>query len=72
MCKACKEGDLALRFQARFTKNIEFSLETCVKVEKKVIWHYVLRRDLEVLNAPALHWLWFGAQECTALEGEGR
>ena len=41
-------------------------------VKKNVIWHYVLRRDLEVLNAPALHWLWFGAQECTAPEGEGR
>ena len=37
-----------------------------------VIWHYVLRRDLEVLNSPALRWLWFGAQECTAPEGEGR
>ena len=37
-----------------------------------VIWHYVLRRYLEVLNSPALRWLWFGAQECTAPEGEGR
>ena len=53
-------------------KNIDFPLEICVKVEKQVIWHYVLRRDLEVLNSPALRWLWFGAQECTAPEGEGR
>ena len=40
-------------------------------VKKHVILHYVLRRDLEVLNSPALRWLWFGAQECTAPEGEG-
>jgi len=53
-------------------KNVHFPLDWCVKVEKKMIWHYVFRRVLEDLNAPALHWLWFGAQECTALEGEGR
>ena len=41
------------------------------KVAKKVIWHYVFRRDLGVRSAPALHWLWFGAQEATALQGEG-
>ena len=60
MCKSGETGDLALRFKARFAKNVKFSLAKCVKVEKKVIWHYVLRRDLEVLNAPALHWLRFG------------
>ena len=52
-------------------KNIEIPLEKCVKVKKQVIWHYVFRRDLEVRSAPALRWLSFGAQEATALQGEG-
>jgi len=40
-------------------KNINryFPLILYVKVNEKVIWHYVLRRELEVRSAPALHWL---------------
>ena len=38
-------------------KNRYFPLVLCVKVTEKVIWHYVLRRELEVRSAPALHWL---------------
>ena len=47
------------------------SIGDMCKNSKKVIWHYVLRRDLGVLNAPALRWLWFGGHKCAALEGEG-
>jgi hypothetical protein len=46
--------------KGKLQKNIEVPLGKCVKVIRKVIWHYVLRRDLEVLSAPALLWLWFG------------
>ena len=53
------------------TKSVHFHLEKCVKVKKNVIWHYVLRRDLGGLDAPALRWLWFGGHKCVALEGEG-
>ena len=52
-------------------KNVECPLEKCVKVEKQVIWHYVLRRDLEVLNAPALRRLSFRGHEAAALQREG-
>ena len=52
-------------------KNMYFPLEKCVRIQKNVIWHYVLRRDLGVLNAPALRWLWFGGHKCAAPEGEG-
>ena len=52
-------------------ENVEFPLEKCRKLARKVIWHYVFRRDLGVRSAPALHWLWFGAQEATAQQGEG-
>ena len=55
----------------RKIKNVVFPLQICVKVAKIVIWNYVLRRDLVVLDAAALRWLWFGRHECTALEGEG-
>ena len=36
-----------------------------------MIWHHVCRRDMEVRSAPALCWLWFGAQEAAALRVEG-
>ena len=42
-----------------------------MKVQKYVIWYYVLMRDLQVLNSPALRWLWFGAQKRMAPEKEG-
>ena len=35
-------------------KNVEFPLEKCVKVEKQVIWHYILRRDLQTMMN--FHW----------------
>ena len=41
----------------RKNNNRYFPLVLCVKVSEKVIWHYVLRRELEVRSAPALHWL---------------
>ena len=71
MCKSSEKGEGILLVKKANTKSCEFPLDLCVEVEKKVIWHYAFRRDLEVLNAPALHWLWFGAQEATAPEGEG-
>ena len=46
MCKSKDKGDVAKLSQPRQTKNVDFALVFCVKVEKKVIWHYVLRRDL--------------------------
>ena len=52
-------------------ENVEFPLENCRNLTRRVIWHYVFRRDLGVRGAPALRWLWFGAQETTALQGEG-
>ena len=38
-------------------KNRNFPLVLYVKVSEKVILHDVLRRELEVRSAPALHWL---------------
>ena len=52
-------------------EDVEFPVEKHVKLPRRVIGHYVFTRDLGVRSAPALHWLWFGTQEATALQGEG-
>ena len=62
---------IILMLPCRVQKSVKNQLEKCVKVEKQVIWHYVLRRDLGVLNAPALRRLWFQRRQCAAPEREG-